>query len=138
MMGLFGFKKKLAKARQEKVASAAESPRKKLTCKDLAKTIAQKTSLKRHQIDNVLKSLLDIIGTALPSGGLISLHGLGQFRTKLQSRTAFRNPKTGQVIVAAPKNYICFKASGVLKRKVNRKLEGVTFLKFLDSELSVI
>jgi integration host factor subunit alpha len=59
--------------------------------------------------------------TSLESGDDVLLTGFGKFNVKSKSARKGRNPKTGEPLLLAPRKVITFKASGILREKVNGK-----------------
>ena len=84
---------------------------------ELVEEIAKKAKMPKTQVDEVVKTLIEVIGKTVkkdPKG--VQLIGLGTFKSvKRKARTGV-NPMTGQKIKIAACKTLKFKASANLKK----------------------
>ncbi len=84
---------------------------------ELVEAIAKKVEMPKSQVDEVVKSLIDIIGKTVrkdPKG--VQLVGLGTFKSvKRKARTGV-NPMTGEKLKIPARKALKFKASANLKK----------------------
>ena len=93
-----------------------------LTKADLINQVHSSSSrLNKTQARECLETFLKIMKTSLESGDDVLLTGFGKFNVKSKSARKGRNPKTGEPLLLAPRKVITFKASGILREKVNGK-----------------
>ncbi len=86
---------------------------------ELVSAIAESTSLKKKDVENVLKSFTDIVTDSLKKGDKIQLVGFGTFEVGERSARTGRNPKTGEEIKIAASKTPKFKAGKALKDIIN-------------------
>ena len=89
----------------------------------LIKQLTTKNSkLNRSEIDTVIEVFSNNIIKALKNGRKIELRGFGTFFVKkIKENYSARNPKTGELIYVPEKNKVRFKASKILKKKINEE-----------------
>ena len=93
-----------------------------LTKADLINQVHSSSSrLTKTQARECVETFLKIMKTSLESGDDVLLTGFGKFNVKSKSARKGRNPKTGKPLLLAPRKVITFKASGILREKVNGK-----------------
>ena len=93
-----------------------------LTKADLINQVHSTSSrLTKTQARECVETFLKIMKTSLESGDDVLLTGFGKFNVKSKSARKGRNPKTGEPLLLAPRKVITFKASGILREKVNGK-----------------
>ena len=93
-----------------------------LTKADLINQVHSTSSrLTKTQARECVETFLKIMKTSLESGDDVLLTGFGKFNVKSKSARRGRNPKTGEPLLLAPRKVITFKASGILREKVNGK-----------------
>ena len=68
------------------------------------------------------KSVLKQIVYALERGEAIKLSSFGSFGLRQKSERVGRNPKTGEVVPITPRQVIVFKASNIMKDRINATL----------------
>ena len=66
----------------------------------------------------------DLIADALEHGKTVKLSGFGVFQVRSKRARMGRNPKTGQPAAIEPRRVIGFRASQVMKARVDRGLGG--------------
>ena len=84
----------------------------------------KKRNLKHSQseLETVIDLFSNNIAKALKQGKKVELRGFGTFFVKkIKEKYSARNPKTGELIYIPEKNKVRFKASKILKKKINEK-----------------
>lgn len=94
---------------------------KTLTRADLSEAIYQKVGLSRTESSDIVESVLGEISTALVSGDDVKLTSFGTFSVRHKKARIGRNPKTGEEVPITPRRVLSFRASDVLKERINKK-----------------
>ncbi len=100
-----------------------------LTRADLAEAVHQEVGLSRQDCALLVERTLDLVVEALERGETVKLSGFGVFQVRAKSARMGRNPKTGEPAPIDPRRVISFRASQVMKAKVDsafnsRQLNG--------------
>ena len=69
-----------------------------------------------------VERVLELMATALEEGKQVKLSGFGVFQVREKRARMGRNPKTGEPAAIEPRRVIGFRASQVLKARVDRAL----------------
>ena len=85
---------------------------------ELVKKIAEKTGLKRSEVEKTLKAFVETLGEALEKGERIAIPGLGIFNVRERKARKGRNPRTGKEIKIPARKTIRFKPAKSLSEKV--------------------
>ena len=86
---------------------------------ELVAAMAKETNLSKKDVEDVLKSFVDVVSKELKNGGKIQLVGFGTFEVSERAAREGRNPQTGESI-AVPAKYIPkAKFSSTFKREIN-------------------
>jgi integration host factor subunit alpha len=95
---------------------------KTLTRADLAEAVYEKARLPRNEAAELVELVLKQIVYALERGESIKLSSFGSFGLREKSERVGRNPKTGEVVPITPRRVIIFKASNIMKDRINAML----------------
>ena len=95
---------------------------KTLTRADLAEAVFEKVNLPRNEAAELVESVLKQIVYALERGEPIKLSSFGSFGLRQKSERVGRNPKTGEIVPITPRQVIVFKASNIMKDRINAAL----------------
>ncbi len=95
---------------------------KTLTRADLADAVFEKAGLARNEAAEIVELVLKQIVYTLERGEPIKLSSFGSFGLRQKSERVGRNPKTGEVVPITPRRVIVFKASNIMKDKINAAL----------------
>ena len=89
----------------------------------LIKQLNKKNSkLSRSEVETVIDMFSSNIVKALKEGKKVELRGFGTFFVKkIKENYSARNPKTRKLIYVPEKNKVRFKASKILKKKINEE-----------------
>ena len=82
---------------------------------ELVAAMAKETNLSKKDVEDVLKSFVDVVSKELKNGGKIQLVGFGTFARE------GRNPQTGETMKIEASKSPKFKAGKALKDMVNGK-----------------
>lgn len=89
---------------------------------EMAKSLANKSGLTQAMSAEVLEMIFNpvfgIIADQLQAGDKVSIGGFGTFEARQRAARTGRNPRTGESITIAAKNYPAFKAAKSLKDRI--------------------
>ncbi len=85
---------------------------------DVVKKVADFTGLTLGDANKAIKALVHVIQDNLKTGEVVSLSGLGSFRTKARKARQGRNPKTGEIIPVPPGKKVSFKPTTTLRKLI--------------------
>ena len=90
-----------------------------LTRADLCEAVHEEVGLSRHECSTLVERTLELIAEALGRGETVKLSGFGVFQVRAKRARMGRNPKTGEPAAIDPRRVISFRASQVMKARVN-------------------
>ncbi|MHB1628190.1 MAG: HU family DNA-binding protein [Bacilli bacterium] len=82
---------------------------------DLVNRVAEKSGLKKKDVEATVNAMLDSISEALAEGEKVQLIGFGTFETRKRAARNGRNPQTGEVIAIPESSVPAFKPGNKLK-----------------------
>jgi integration host factor subunit alpha len=97
-----------------------------ITRADLSESVYQEVGLSRNESATLVEVVLEEISKALTRGESVKISSFGSFAVREKGERIGRNPKTGQEVPILPRRVLVFRASNVLKSKINRTLGGET------------
>lgn len=92
-----------------------------ITRVDLAEAVYQKVGLSRSESSALVESTLQAISNALVDGENVKISSFGSFNLRQKSERVGRNPKTGVEATISPRSVVVFKASQVLKNRIQEE-----------------
>ncbi len=95
---------------------------KTLTRADLAEAVFQKVGLPRNESSEIVELVLREIVTSLERGDPVKLSSFGSFGIRDKGERIGRNPKTGQEVPITPRRVLVFRASNIMKQRINEAL----------------
>ena len=96
-----------------------------MTKSELIEVLARKQKhLPAKDVELAVKHLLDLMSDALANGQRIEIRGFGSFSLHFRPPRMGRNPKTGEPAEIEPRRVIGFRASQVMKARIDRALGG--------------
>jgi integration host factor subunit alpha len=104
---------KLLKAGRNDVANRT------LTRADLSEAVYKQIGLSRSESAALVELMLNEISTAIERGENVKLSSFGSFLVRSKGERIGRNPKTGVEVPITPRKVMVFKASNVLKGRIN-------------------
>jgi integration host factor subunit alpha len=93
-----------------------------LTRADLCEAVHEEVGLTRQDCATLVERTLDLVVEALERGQTVKLSGFGVFQVRAKRERMGRNPKTGEPAAIDPRRVIAFRASQVMKARVDRAL----------------
>lgn len=90
-----------------------------VTRADLAEAVYEQVGLSRNESSDLVEAVLDVISTALVGGDTVKISSFGSFSVREKGERIGRNPKTGVEVPISPRKVLVFRASHVLKDRVN-------------------
>ncbi len=95
---------------------------KTLTRADLAEAVFQKVGLPRNELAEIVELVLREIVSSLERGQTVKLSSFGSFGIRDKGQRIGRNPKTGQEVPITPRRVLVFRASNIMKQRINDAL----------------
>ena len=89
-----------------------------LTRADLTDAVLQEVGLGRQECAGLVDRTLELVAEALESGDSVKLSGFGVFQVRDKRARMGRNPKTGEPAAIVPRRVISFRASQIMKGRV--------------------
>ena len=105
---------------------------KTITRADLAEAVYAQVGLSRKESSDLVEQLLDEMMAALVSGDNVKISSFGSFSVREKGERIGRNPKTGVEVPISPRKVLVFRASHVLKDKINKATQAATYAKFAE------
>lgn len=95
-----------------------------ITRADLGETVYQEVGLSRNESAELVETVLSEISDALVRGDMVKLSSFGSFAVRQKGERIGRNPKTGEEVPILPRRVLVFRASHVLKDRINDALSS--------------
>tara|TARA_A100001011_G_scaffold344467_1_gene379459 strand:- start:997 stop:1308 length:312 start_codon:yes stop_codon:yes gene_type:complete len=87
----------------------------------LSEAVFKNVGLSRNESANLVDSVFSEILTSLIKGDDVKISSFGTFIVRDKKERIGRNPKTGEEVPITARSVVTFRASNVLKSKVNTK-----------------
>lgn len=97
-------------------------PGQTVTRADLSEAVYQEVGLSRNESADLVESVLNEVSEALVRGEMVKISSFGSFAVRQKGRRIGRNPKTGEEVPILPRRVLVFRASHVLKNRINGTL----------------
>ena len=97
---------------------------KTLTRMDLSDAVFREVGLSRNESAQLVESVLQHMSDALVSGEQVKISSFGTFSIRDKAARIGRNPKTGEEVPILPRRVLVFRASHVLKDRINEGLNS--------------
>ena len=112
-------------AREEPCLDARLEPLSRtVTRADLADAVHRRIGLSRAESGEFVETVLAEIFDALVSGEDVKLSSFGSFHIRSKNERVGRNPKTGASAPISARRVVMFKASNVLRARINGRAIG--------------
>ena len=95
-----------------------------VTRAQLSEAVYQEVGLSRNESSDLVESVLREIADALTRGEAVKVSSFGSFSVRQKGQRIGRNPKTGEEVPILPRRVLVFRASNVLKNRINRPAAG--------------
>ncbi len=92
---------------------------KTVTRAHLAESVYQQVGLSRSESADLVDAILDEIAESLLQEGSVKISSFGTFAVRQKGPRVGRNPKTGEEVPISPRRVLVFRASQVLKERIN-------------------
>lgn len=92
---------------------------KTLTRADLSEAVYEEVGLSRKASSELVEQVLEEITATLVGGESVKLSSFGNFNVRSKRERMGRNPKTGEEVLIEPRRVLVFRASHVMKNKIN-------------------
>ena len=93
-----------------------------LTRADLTDALHEEVGLTRQDCAGLVERTLNLVAEAMAKGEDVKLSGFGVFQVRNKRERMGRNPKTGEPAAIRPRRVIGFRASQVIKARIDRAL----------------
>lgn len=93
-----------------------------LTRADLCEAVHEEVGLSRQDCSGLVERTLELVVQALEHGKQVKLSGFGVFQVRAKRARMGRNPKTGEPAAIDPRRVIGFRASQVMKARIDAAL----------------
>ena len=94
-----------------------------VTRAQLSDAVYQEVGLSRNESADLLELVLNEMVAALTRGESVKISSFGSFSIRSKGTRIGRNPKTGEEVPILPRRVLVFRASQLLKSKIN---DGLT------------
>jgi len=91
-----------------------------LTKADIALLLFDQIGLNKRESKDFIDAFFELIVTELVAGRDVKISGLGNFEVRTKNARPGRNPRTGELVPISARRAITFKASNLLKDKINQ------------------
>jgi integration host factor subunit alpha len=95
-----------------------------VTRADLTEALHDEIGLTRQDCAALVERTLDLVAEAMARGETVKLSGFGVFHVRAKRQRMGRNPKSGEPATIDPRRVIGFRASQVIKARIDRALSG--------------
>ena len=96
-------------------------PGQTITRADLSEAVYQEVGLLRNESAALVETVLDEISDALAKGNAVKISSFGSFGVRRKGQRVGRNPKTGEEVPILPRRVLVFRASHVLRERINKR-----------------
>jgi integration host factor subunit alpha len=90
-----------------------------MTRADLAESVYEQVGLSRNESADLVESVLEEVCQSLIKGDTVKISSFGSFSVRSKGERIGRNPKTGVEVPILPRKVLVFRASHVLKSRIN-------------------
>ncbi|MFN4282659.1 MAG: integration host factor subunit alpha [Alphaproteobacteria bacterium] len=90
-----------------------------VTRSQLSEAVYQEVGLSRNESADLVEAVLEEISGALIRGEPVKISSFGSFSVRQKGQRVGRNPKTGEEVPILPRRVLVFRASHVLKNRIN-------------------
>ena len=90
-----------------------------VTRADLCESVHEQVGLTRQDCSELVERTLELMCLALERGEQVKLSGFGVFQVRDKRERVGRNPKTGESAAITPRRVVSFRASHVVKARID-------------------
>ena len=88
----------------------------------LAEAVYREIGLSRNESSDLVETVLREMSDSLARGDSVKISSFGSFSVRQKGARVGRNPKTGEEVPILPRKVLVFRASNVLKSRINEAL----------------
>ena len=88
----------------------------------LAEAVYREIGLSRNESADLVETVLREMSDSLARGEAVKISSFGSFSVRQKGARVGRNPKTGEEVPILPRRVLVFRASNVLKSRINEAL----------------
>ena len=92
---------------------------KTVTRADLTEAVYRSLGISRNESSAFVERILEEVAVSLQDGQTVKISSFGTFSVRDKKLRMGRNPKTGEEVPIAPRRVVTFRASHVLKDRIN-------------------
>ena len=100
--------------------------RRTITRANLGEAVYQEVGLSRNESADLVEAILEQISSALEREETVKISSFGTFTVRQKGQRIGRNPKTGEEVPILPRRVLVFRASQVLKNRINQERTPAT------------
>lgn len=89
------------------------------TRSDLSEAVYREVGLSRNESSEMVETILEHIASAMARGETVKISSFGTFTVRDKGARMGRNPKTGEEVPIPPRRVPVFRASHIMKNRVN-------------------
>jgi len=97
---------------------------KTITRADLTEAVYRAVGVSRNESSAFVEKVLEEASLAMERGEQVKISSFGTFSVRSKAMRMGRNPKTGEEVPITPRRVITFRASHVLKDRINEGHRG--------------
>jgi integration host factor subunit alpha len=90
-----------------------------ITRADLSESVYSTVGLSRSESGDLVEAVLDEMSDAILREGALKVSSFGSFSVRSKKERIGRNPKTGVEVPITPRKVLIFRASHLLKKRMN-------------------
>ena len=91
-----------------------------LTRTHLYDAVHESLGLSRSESADLVEAVLTEVSTSLDAGEAVKIAGFGSFHVRHKAQRSGRNPKTGEEFPISSRRTLSFRASQMLKQRLNK------------------
>jgi integration host factor subunit alpha len=95
-----------------------------VTRAQLGEAVFREVGLSRNDSIKLVDAVLDLVADSLTKGDSVKISSFGSFSVRSKGQRMGRNPKTGEEVPIPPRRVLVFRASHVLKDRINQSLRA--------------
>jgi integration host factor subunit alpha len=103
----------------ERTLEASAETKRTVTRSDLADAVFRRIGLSRLESAQLVEAVIEEIGDAVLRGENVKLSSFGTFLQRSKRERIGRNPKTGVEATITPRKVLVFKASHIMRARIN-------------------
>lgn len=92
-----------------------------ITRADLAEAVYASVGLSRAESGVLVETVLDAMSQSILTDGELKVSSFGSFSVRSKKERIGRNPKTGVEVPITPRKVLVFRASHLLKKRMNER-----------------